>query len=67
MEENVLRFDVPVDHIIVMHVLDCMADLFEDHFDFILSESPILLERGVQISREAELQYEIEMVFIAEE
>ena len=55
MEKYILRFEVSMKDIVVVHVLHSIADLFENRPDLLLVEWSFVLQMLVKISITAEL------------
>lgn len=66
MQENVLGFDVSVNHIIIMHKLNCMANLSHHTFSSFFSKTALFLECGIGIASTARFQYQVQKFLITE-
>jgi hypothetical protein len=67
MHEYVFGLDVPVDDVAVVHELDSVAHLLEDAADAVFGEAAVLLEGGVDVASAADLEDEVDVVFVGEE
>jgi hypothetical protein len=67
VEDDVLRLQVAVDDLTLMHVIQSPADLLHDYTSQLLVELPLLLEEGVELPRGAELLHQINMRLVCEE
>ena len=67
MVDNILRFQIPMNDLILMHVVKCSTDLLYNisrHFFIYFS---LLLEEAVELSRKTELQDQVDKLFIRKE
>ena len=55
MKKYILRFQISMQNIIVMHVLNCMTDLLNYHPDLLFRKTPLILQMLIQISLCTEL------------
>lgn len=68
VHEDVLRLDVPVDDVLLVHVLDCLGDLLNDLPDFLLTVCSLpFLKVFKQIVAQAGLQQEVHILVVHEE
>lgn len=69
MEEYILRLDIPVDNIMFMQIFYCLGNLFNVFFHLFLHQTVILIFAHIfeQISAEARLEKEIDVVLINKE
>lgn len=51
MEDNVLRLDIPVNDIMLVQILDSMANLPYDVLGFILTKLPLVPQDRIDIPR----------------
>jgi len=64
MKENILRFQISMQNIVIMHILNSMTDLLHNISYLLLSESPLQLEVLVEGAGWAEFHQKIEAAFI---
>ena len=67
MKQDILRLDIPMDDITIVHELNRVADLPRDASHSLLPETALLLEVVVNVPAAAELQHEVEVILICEE
>ena len=67
MKQNVLGFDIPVNNILIMHELNCMANLLHHFSHLLFSKTAILPQRCIDISTAAWLKDQVKMVLVTEE
>ena len=67
MQQNVLGFDIPVYHVLIVHELDSMADLLHHLADLFFDKSALFSQRGVHIATEARLKDQVQVFLVAEE
>lgn len=66
MKQNVLGFQISMYDVVIMHVLNCMADLLDYISDFLFAKPALGSKMLVEASGRAEFHYEIEMVLVCE-
>ena len=66
MEEDVLRLDVAVDDVAVVHELDGVADLLDDAAHLLLGEPSLAAQAAVDVASAAQLQHQVQVVLVAE-
>ena len=54
MKENVLRFQISVQDVIIMHILYCMTHLLHNTTDFFLGESALEFQVFINATRKAQ-------------
>ena len=67
MEEDVFGFEVSVQNIVVVHVLNSVADLLDDAFNFLLREPALEFQILVEAAGRAELHEKVETGLVGEE
>jgi hypothetical protein len=67
MKKYIFRFEISVQNLIVVHVLDRITNLFDNGLDLGFSQDLLPSQMSVQISRETELHHQINMVFVRKE
>ncbi len=66
MEEYVLRFDVSMDDVVVVHELHSVADLFQVPFDSVLGKPDLFFQAAEQVASTAVLHHEVDVVKVVE-
>lgn len=67
MIDDVFWLEITVDDLIGMHVIQCSADLLDQEASHVFWHFAFLLQEVVELAREAELQSEVDVVFVGEE
>lgn len=67
MKQDILRLDIPVDDITIVHELNRVADLPRDTPHALLAETALFFEVVVDVPAAAELQHEVKVVLVCEE
>ena len=67
MKQDVLRLDITMDDIAVMHELNSMADLSDHTPYFFLRKTALFLQGRINVAPTAWFENEIKVVFVAEE
>ncbi len=67
MKEDVLRFEVSVQDIVIVHVLHSMADLFDYGSDFVLGEGSETPEVLVEVAIYAKFHQQEEITILHED
>ena len=67
MEDDVFRFEIAVDNLIFMHVIQSAADLLHYIFGGVLGDSAPALQKAVKLTRKAELEDQVDVAFVCEE
>jgi hypothetical protein len=62
MKKNILRFEISVQDVIVMHVFNSIAHLLDHQSNLILIKSANCLQARVQVSRKAKLHEKIKVI-----
>ena len=64
MKKYILRFQISMQNIIVMHVLNCMTDLLNYHPDLLFRKTPLIFQVLIQISFCTKLHQKIQIAFL---
>ncbi len=64
MEDDVLRLQVPVQDVVVVHVLHCVANLLYHPANPLLPHPPLHLHTRVQAPRKAQLHQQVEIAVL---
>ncbi len=66
MVDDILRFEVSVDDLALVHVIQGLKCVFEDDFGEVLVEFAFFAQKSIQLSAGAEFHYQVDVSFIAE-
>jgi hypothetical protein len=66
MKEYILRFDIAMEYIVIVHELNGVADLLDHIADPLLPEPALVLEVVVEVAGVTELHQQIEIVVLHE-
>lgn len=61
MKKDILRFQVSMDNVVIVHIFNRMTDLSNDIFDFIFWEATIDFKLWVEIGRMTEFEHKIDI------
>jgi len=64
MQNYILRLDISMNNIVIMHKFDCMTDLLYDIFDLLLNKISLFFHVIIDIPITAKLHHQIEVLFI---
>ncbi len=66
MVDDILRFEVSVDDLALVHVIQGLKCVFEDDFGEVLVEFAFFTQKSIQLSAGAQFHYQVDVSFIAE-
>jgi hypothetical protein len=67
MINNIFRFDISVDNLVFMHIVQCSANLLDYGFCHFFWQFTFFLQKCVELTRVTELKHEVDIFFVREE
>ena len=67
MKQDVLRLDVPMDDVVVVHEVKGVADLLNDPSDLLFLKATFLLQLVIEVASWTVLQHQVEVLLVVEE